>query len=126
MGNDKPVGFGNPPKHTRFKKGQSGNPKGRPRKTYRVEEAGFASLIAANLNQIVRVKQGGEILEMTQAQVLAQRIMKSAMEGDQKAIEKVLKLLSITEERTTKRALAEAQAKYSNRMFRDTLFDLDI
>ena len=26
------VGFGKPPKHTRFKKGRSGNPKGRPRK----------------------------------------------------------------------------------------------
>jgi hypothetical protein len=26
------VGYKRPPKHTRFKKGQSGNPKGRPRK----------------------------------------------------------------------------------------------
>lgn len=29
---DYPVGHGKPPKHTQFKKGQSGNPKGRPRK----------------------------------------------------------------------------------------------
>lgn len=27
----RPVGYKNPPRHTRFKKGQSGNPKGRPR-----------------------------------------------------------------------------------------------
>jgi hypothetical protein len=26
-----PVGYGHPPEHTRFKKGQSGNPAGRPR-----------------------------------------------------------------------------------------------
>ena len=25
------VGYGKPPKHTQFKKGQSGNPKGRPK-----------------------------------------------------------------------------------------------
>ena len=27
------VGYGNPPQHTRFKKGQSGNPRGRPKGT---------------------------------------------------------------------------------------------
>ena len=26
-----PVGYGNPPQHTKFKKGKSGNPKGRPK-----------------------------------------------------------------------------------------------
>ena len=30
-GADYEVGYGKPPKHTRFKKGQSGNPKGRPK-----------------------------------------------------------------------------------------------
>ena len=29
---DDRVGYGNPPKHTRFQAGQSGNPKGRPKK----------------------------------------------------------------------------------------------
>ncbi len=28
---DDEVGYGKPPRHTRFKKGQSGNPSGRPR-----------------------------------------------------------------------------------------------
>ncbi|MCR9130626.1 MAG: DUF5681 domain-containing protein [Alphaproteobacteria bacterium] len=126
MAKDKPVGYGNPPKHTRFKKGQSGNPRGRPRKGYRVEEAGFAALIASGLNQTVRVKQGGEIFEMTQAEVLAQRLLKAAGEGDMKAIDKVIKLLSITEERTTQRAIAEARAKYSHNLYRDTLFNFDI
>jgi len=31
--NHEEVGFGKPPKHSRFKKGQSGNPKGRPKKS---------------------------------------------------------------------------------------------
>lgn len=31
--NDPKVGYGRPPKHTQFKKGNSGNPKGRPKKS---------------------------------------------------------------------------------------------
>ena len=31
MGSDHDAGYGKPPRHSRFKKGQSGNPKGRPR-----------------------------------------------------------------------------------------------
>ena len=30
---DSKVGYGKPPKHSRFKKGQSGNPRGKPRGT---------------------------------------------------------------------------------------------
>ena len=31
MGDEQPVGYGNPPKESRFKKGQSGNQRGRPK-----------------------------------------------------------------------------------------------
>jgi hypothetical protein len=36
MGDDDQVGYGKPPKHSQFKKGQSGNSRGRPkgRKNY--------------------------------------------------------------------------------------------
>jgi hypothetical protein len=32
MGNDYDIGYGKPPEHTQFKPGESGNPKGRPKK----------------------------------------------------------------------------------------------
>ena len=31
MARDYEIGYGRPPKHTQFKKGQSGNPEGRPK-----------------------------------------------------------------------------------------------
>lgn len=48
--NDKAVGYGQPPKASQFKKGQSGNPGGRPRKT-----PGRQSIAARVLGQMRRL-----------------------------------------------------------------------
>ena len=47
---DYEVGRGKPPVHSRFKKGQSGNPRGRPAKN-------LAVLLAAALNETVTVTE---------------------------------------------------------------------
>ena len=48
------IGYGNPPTHTRFKPGQSGNPKGRPKDARR-----GPTDVAGILDEPVPVKQGG-------------------------------------------------------------------
>ena len=65
------VGRGKPPLHTRFKKGQSGNPRG-PRKN-------LPALLVAALNEPVVVTRGGESHWITKREaVIAQLVDKSA------------------------------------------------
>ena len=61
-----------PPIHTRFKKGQSGNPRGRPAKN-------LAALSAAALNEKVTVTENGKRRQVTRREaVIAQLVNKSA------------------------------------------------
>ena len=41
---DYEIGYKKPPKHTQFKPGQSGNPKGRPQKPQTIEDAAIQTL----------------------------------------------------------------------------------
>ena len=73
-GGDDKVGYGRPPKHTRFKKGQSGNPGGRPRKrgTVKVD-------IEALLQQPVTVVQDGKPCTMSPKEVTIRKLLKKAL-----------------------------------------------
>jgi hypothetical protein len=52
------VGYGRPPKHTRFKPGKSGNPRGRPRKT--VDFTGWENPVQKYLLELVTVTIKGK------------------------------------------------------------------
>lgn len=54
-GFESPVGYKKPPRHTRFKPGQSGNPNGRPRKKVTLAES-----IQKELNTRITVNEGGK------------------------------------------------------------------
>ena len=61
-----------PPSHTRFKKGQSGNPRGRSAKN-------LAALLAVALNEKVTVTENGKRRQVTKREaVIAQLVNKSA------------------------------------------------
>ncbi|SFQ70562.1 hypothetical protein SAMN05421853_1312 [Roseivivax halotolerans] len=81
------VGYGRPPKATQFKKGQSGNPKGRPKGA-----KGLIASLRRELEQHIIVREGGRELRISKADATAKQLVNKAMTGDSKAIIELIKL----------------------------------
>ena len=76
------VGYGQPPKHTQFRSGQSGNPKGRP-KQKDVASAQYSHL----LDEPILVQQQGKKQKMSPKEISLRKILKKALEkSDVKSI----------------------------------------
>jgi Family of unknown function (DUF5681) len=72
---DYKVGYKKPPLHTRFKKGQSGNPRGRPRGA-----KNFSSVLNDALNQRVLVTENGRSRKISKRELgIRQLVDKFAM-----------------------------------------------
>jgi uncharacterized protein DUF5681 len=82
------VGRGKPPKHTQFKKGQSGNPKGRRRRRRRKQGINLRKTVMTK----VMVSRNGKIEEVPYPIAHIQRIMQRAAKGDPKADQSMFKL----------------------------------
>ena len=88
---DYEVGYGRPPKRTQFKPGQSGNPKGRPRRSVSIEV-----LLKEILFRRVMVsdnKRGGQRKASLMEVILHQVAQKAAL-GDPKPLLQVLRMVS--------------------------------
>lgn len=81
------VGYGKPPKHTQFKKGQSGNPKGRPPKKYLVEALQDA------LDQQVTITANGEKQKLMKKEIAVQKLVNDAMQGKSQAVRNLILLM---------------------------------
>jgi|TARA_R110002072_G_scaffold58405_3_gene148981 hypothetical protein len=78
---DYDVGYGKPPKHTQFKPGKSGNPKGRPKQT-----RNFKTDLQEELQALVTVSEGGKTKTVSRQQAVIMRTMEKALQGDLKAV----------------------------------------
>lgn len=83
------VGYGNPPRHTRFKPGKSGNPRGRPRRN---QDGLLNELIGKELYQPVRIQQDGRTLTLPRIQVAVRRLAMDAMKGHPQAVKGMVQL----------------------------------
>ena len=77
--NTSTVGYKNPPEHTRFKKGESGNPRGRPRK-----QEDLKIILNRVLKRKVRVKDNDQKLPVRDA--LMWKLRELALQGDKQAM----------------------------------------
>jgi hypothetical protein len=84
---DSGVGYCKPPKHTQFKKGKSGNPKGRP------PNKDLHEAIIYILNEMVTVHKDGKSIEMTQKEAIIYRIITDSMKGKSTATKNLIYLL---------------------------------
>src|SRR5664279_2795673 len=83
---DHAVGYGRPPRHTRFQPGRSGNPKGRPKGS-----KNFSTLFSEELAQPVTLTAGGKRRRMPKRQALAKQVINRALSNnDSKATAQAL------------------------------------
>ena len=83
------VGYGKPPKGSRWRPGQSGNPKGRPKKPKDLE-----TLFEDELNRSIQITENGQTIRATKREVLAKRLVADAIRGDIRSTKLVLDHLS--------------------------------
>ena len=74
------MSYKNPPKHTQFKKGQSGNPKGRPPK-YNKRPPTLADDLRQELEEEVMVNKNGEVVCVTKQRALLAAVATAAING---------------------------------------------
>lgn len=77
----KKPGYGRPPVQYQFKKGQSGNSKGRPKGA-----KNFATALSAELNGQMVVSENGKRRKISRRQVIAKQLVNRAVTGDHKAL----------------------------------------
>ena len=69
-------GYRKPPMHSRFKPGQSGNPKGRPK-----GRKNFRSIIMDVMDQTVTIKENGRLRQMKFPEALVRLLAAKALKG---------------------------------------------
>jgi hypothetical protein len=81
------IGYGRPPKRNQFQKGQSGNPKGRPKQAENIY-----GTIKKALEEKVTVKIAGRPRSITKMEVAFVQLSNKAVSGDIRALREVIRL----------------------------------
>jgi hypothetical protein len=79
----------NPPKHSRFKKGVSGNPKGRPK---RRKGQLVSHIISKVQNTPTAYREGGRTKRASRLELALKKLVNSALEGDARSAEELFTL----------------------------------
>jgi hypothetical protein len=81
------AGYRKPPTKSQFKKGQSGNPRGRPK-----SKSNIGTVLVEALDQKVRIKSGGKEKKVTKEEAMLTSLVNRALKGEPKALRALAKL----------------------------------
>jgi hypothetical protein len=110
------VGYGRPPRHTRFTKGQSGNPKGRVKNS-----KNLATVLMNSAHEAVTVNEGGRRRTITKLEAMSKQLVNRAASGDPRATQLLMQMLQMFEERS-ERTTPEAVIEESDELVIQQLF----
>lgn len=86
MTNDDPVGYRRPPKGSRFQRGKSGNPRGRPKGT-----TSFKTDLAAEMRERITLRdKNGRSIKITKQRALIKKLFSSALQNEKGSITPLL------------------------------------
>ena len=88
QGDDYEVGYGKPPTSTRWQKGQSGNPHGRPKAS-----RGLKADLHAELISRMEIQMNGKRISGTKQQLMLKTLTARAAAGDVRAIKALIDLV---------------------------------
>lgn len=87
MAKEYEVGYGKPPRHTRFKPGRSGNPKGRPK-----GHRNFKTDLVETLKTGVKLTEKGKRKTVSTQRAALLRLREKALGGDARALDRLISL----------------------------------
>ncbi|MBN9597946.1 MAG: hypothetical protein J0G36_21665 [Afipia sp.] len=82
------VGYGKPPTKTRFKPGQSGNPRGRPKSSVNLKTD-----LRSELSERIHIREGERSLKVSKQRAMLKALVAKALKGDARAANVVLTLV---------------------------------
>jgi Family of unknown function (DUF5681) len=115
-GGDFEVGYGKPPVRARFRKGQSGNPGGRPRG---IAAGRAVALALKEAYRQVNVKAGDTVIKLPALQAILRCQVALAVKGNGPAQRAVIEAVQAIEREATARAAAETKDKANERPMSD-------
>jgi hypothetical protein len=92
---DHGVGYRKPPERTRFEKGRSGNPKGRPRGA-----RNLTTLLGETRSEVVAISENGRRRKITKLAATCKRLVNEALTGNLSAMRLLLELVRLNDNRT--------------------------
>ena len=89
------IGYGKPPRHSRFEPGRSGNPHGRPKGAQNL-----STLLSEALNEMVTVAENGRRRKISKRRAIITQLVNRSAQADLKATQILLTVMQDIERRS--------------------------